>query len=48
MHTDILIKNGITVTQDSKRSVVEGNVWIEDGVISEIGKVSHTSDGGNF
>ncbi len=44
MHTDILIKNGITVTQDSKRSVVEGNVWIEDGVISEIGKVSHTSD----
>ena len=44
MHMDILIRNGIIITQDSKRSVVEGNVWIEDGTIAEIGNVHHTSD----
>ena len=42
--TDILIRNGVVVTQDAQRRIVEGNVWIEDGRVADIGKVNHTSD----
>lgn len=41
---DILIRKGIVVTQDSKRRVLDGNVFVEDGIITEMGNVRHTSD----
>jgi len=36
---DILIKNAIIVTQDSERSIKDGDVYIEDGRIVEVGNV---------
>ena len=41
---DVLIKNGIVVTQDAKRRVVEGDVYIEDNLIVEVGKVNVEAD----
>ena len=35
----ILLKNGIVVTQNPKREVLEGDVYVEDGRIVELGKV---------
>ncbi|MBC7129346.1 MAG: amidohydrolase [Thermoplasmatales archaeon] len=40
----ILIKNSKIVTQDTKRRIIEGDVYIEDDRIVEIGKISHEAD----
>ncbi len=40
----ILIKNALIVTQNSKRDVKEGDIYIEDGKIAEIGKVNVEAD----
>ncbi len=40
----ILIKNAIVVTQNSKREIKNGDVYIEDGKIAEMGKVNVEAD----
>lgn len=37
---DVLIKNSTIVTQDSGRNIVDGDLYIEDGRIIEIGKIN--------
>lgn len=36
----ILIKNGWIVTQNPKREIIQGNVYIEDNIITEVGNVN--------
>jgi len=40
----ILIKAATIVTQDSERNIIEGDVYIEDGRIVEIGKINVEAD----
>ncbi len=40
----ILIKNSIIVTQDERRRIKEGDIYIEDDRIVETGKISHEAD----
>ncbi len=40
----ILIKNGVLVTQDKSRRVVEGNIYAEEGTISEMGPGERPAD----
>ena len=41
---NLLIKNGLIVTQDDSRSVVKGNIYVEDGIITEIGSKARKDD----
>jgi len=41
---NLLIKNAIIVTQNASRDVIEGNIFVEDGKITEVGHV-HDSSG---
>lgn len=41
---NVLIRNGLVVTQDEGRHVLEGNVFVEDGVITEVGHSRDKSD----
>ena len=34
---DILVKDGIVVTQNEKREIKKTNIWIENGLIKYIG-----------
>ncbi|MEM2388502.1 MAG: amidohydrolase family protein, partial [Candidatus Thermoplasmatota archaeon] len=40
----ILIKNSKIVTQDANRRIIEGDIYIEDDRIVEIGKINHEAD----
>ncbi len=40
----LLIKNGVILTQNASREVREGNIYIEDGIITEIGAVRTEAD----
>ncbi len=41
---NLLIRDAMIVTQDENRSVVEGNLFIEDGIITHVGNSADTSD----
>jgi 5-methylthioadenosine/S-adenosylhomocysteine deaminase len=41
---NLLIRNGLIVTQDDSRSVLKGSVYVEDGVITEIGGKGRKDD----
>jgi len=41
---NLLIKNGLVVTQDDSRSVVKGSIYVEDGIITEIGSKARKDD----
>ncbi|MCD6512964.1 MAG: amidohydrolase [Thermoplasmata archaeon] len=40
----VLIKNSVIITQNDKREIIEGDIYIEGGVIVEIGKISTEAD----
>lgn len=40
---NLLIRDAMIVTQDEKRSVVDGNLLVEDGIITHVGKTADTS-----
>jgi cytosine/adenosine deaminase-related metal-dependent hydrolase len=40
----ILIKNGLVLTMDSQNSVFQGNIYIEDGILKEIGSHRPAAD----
>ena len=40
----ILIKNATIVTQDEKRRIIDGDIYIEDGKIVEIGRINTEAD----
>ncbi len=41
---DILIKNGIVLTQNEERKVIQGDVYIEENIIAEVGNVNVEAD----
>ena len=41
---NLLVRDAIIVTQDDDRSIVEGNLFVEDGIITHVGKSADTSD----
>lgn len=43
-HGSILIKNGIIVTMNPNREMFRGSLYIEDGVIKEVGSARETAD----
>ncbi len=40
----LLIKDGLLVTQDESRRVVHGDVYVEDGIIVEVGSVAESAE----
>lgn len=40
----ILIKNGILVTMNSQKEIFQGNLFLEDGIIKEVGSQRTTAD----
>ncbi len=41
---NVLVRDGLILTQDERRSVIEGSVFVEDGLITHTGAFSDTSD----
>ena len=40
----ILIKNSAIITQNERKEIIEGDIYIEDGIIREIGNISTEAD----
>ena len=44
MFGSILIRNGLLVTMDSDRKIFKGNLYIENGIIQEVGSLRTEAD----
>jgi 5-methylthioadenosine/S-adenosylhomocysteine deaminase len=44
MARSVLIRNGMIITQDRDRRVLQGDVLVEGGLIAEVGKVRGGAD----
>lgn len=44
MHGSILIRNGLLVTMDQDRRIFRGNLYIENGIIQEVGSLRTEAD----